>query len=49
MNYSKPTVLALSSASAAIQQVGHKGSADPDTDTKASNPQSTGGSYDLDE
>jgi hypothetical protein len=49
MNYTKPTIVALSTASAAIQGNGIKGTVPVDADTGQSNPLSTGNSYDLDE
>jgi hypothetical protein len=49
MVYTKPTIVALSAASVAIQGTGTKGSPHMDADPTPANPQTTAGSYDLDE
>jgi hypothetical protein len=49
MTYTKPSVVGLSIASLAIQDIGTKGMKQQDTDVPARPNLSTGGSYDLDE
>ena len=48
MTYTKPSILALSAASVAIQGSGKKGNQNTDGDP-ANGPLTTAGSYDLDE